>query len=64
MSQEIDPQHSDIRDLLRVVGPLVVGVGLGIYDNRHGQFFFIIPQFWARHLSLPEIYGVLLSVCR
>ncbi len=59
MPQEIDPQHSDIRDLLRVVGPLVVGVGLIFTIIGVTSFFSAFSgggfpsQFWCAFVGLP-----------
>jgi len=59
MSQEIDPQHSDIRGLLRVIGPLVVGVGLIFTIIGISSFFsafggFEPPRnFWCAFVGLP-----------
>ncbi|MGD0383318.1 MAG: hypothetical protein ABSA77_07360, partial [Thermoguttaceae bacterium] len=68
MSQDIDPQHSDIRDLLRVIGPLVAGVGLIFTIIGIGSFFssfgsFEPPRyFWCAFIGLP-LLAVGGSIC-
>jgi hypothetical protein len=69
MPQEIDPQHSDIRDLLRVVGPLVVGVGLIFTIIGMVSFFSafggggVPSQFWCAFVGLP-LLGIGAGICK
>ena len=69
MPQEIDPQHSDIRDLLRVVGPLMVGVGLIFTIIAMVSFFSAFSggglpsQFWCAFVGLP-LMGIGAGVCK
>ena len=74
MSQEIDPQHSDIRDLLRVIGPLVVGVGLiftiiGVLSffssfNNFGPGNFGFPKYiWCIFVGMP-LMAIGLGICK
>jgi hypothetical protein len=69
MPREIDPQHSDIRDFLRVLGPLVVGAGLIFTIIGVGSFFssfggFEPPRhFWCAFIGLP-LMGIGGSICR
>jgi hypothetical protein len=59
MSKPIDPQHDDIRSLLRFVGPSVVFVGLIFTLIGIGNFFssfgsFQPPRyFWCAFIGLP-----------
>lgn len=62
MSRLHDPNHDALRDTLRVVGPLVVLVGLGFTAVGIGSFFSSFgsfggpPQyFWCAFVGLPMI---------
>ena len=61
MSQQIDPRHSEMRDILRVVGPVVVIAGLIFTAIGLGSFFssfgsFQPPRyFWCAFVGLPLI---------
>jgi hypothetical protein len=69
MSQQIDPQHDDIRALLRLVGPLIVLLGLVFTLIGVGSFFssfgtFQPPRyFWCAFIGLP-LLGVGGSICK
>jgi len=74
MPNEIDPQHSDTRDFLRVLGPLVAGVGLIFTIIGIGNFFasfysfgpgsFGLPRyFWCAFIGLP-LLAVGGSICK
>jgi hypothetical protein len=69
MGREIDPEHFDIRDALRVIGPLVVGVGLIFTIIGMGSFFssfggFEPPRyFWCAFIGLP-LMGIGGSICK
>jgi hypothetical protein len=59
MSQQIDPRHNDVRDILRLVGPLVVGVGglfllIGLVSIFSAFGSFGPPRyFWCAFVGLP-----------
>lgn len=61
MSRLHDPNHTQLRDTLRVVGPLVVGVGLIFTAIGIGSFFssfgsFEPPKyFWCAFVGMPLI---------
>jgi hypothetical protein len=69
MTRELDPQHKQKRETLRMVGPLVLGagiiftlIGLGSFFSSFGTFEF--PRyFWCAFIGLPLI-GVGISICR
>lgn len=69
MSQQIDPQHPQTRDLLRIVGPAVVVVGVIFAAVGFGSFFsafgsFGPPRyFWCAVVSLPLI-GLGSAICK
>jgi hypothetical protein len=61
MSQQIDPQHTQTRDILRMVGPAVIIVGLIITAIGIVSFFssfgsFEPPHyFWCAFVGLPLV---------
>ncbi len=69
MSQHIDPNHKDVRTVLRLVGPLVVGLGLIFAAIGIGSFFmsfgsFEPPRyFWCAFIGLPLI-GLGSTICK
>ena len=69
MSRNIDPQHNATRDLLRVVGPAVVFVGLIFSIIGIGNFFasfgsFGPPRyFWCAFVGFPLI-GLGSAICK
>ncbi len=69
MPQHIDPNHKDVRTVLRLVGPLVVGLGLIFAAIGIGSFFmsfgsFEPPRyFWCAFIGLPLI-GVGSTICK
>jgi hypothetical protein len=64
-----DPGHNDVRDLLRTIGPLVVGVGAIFTIIGIGSFFaafgtFQPPRyFWCAFIGLPLV-GVGVAICK
>ncbi len=69
MSQLHDSNHEQLRDTLRIVGPLVVGVGVVFAAIGIGNFFssfgsFEPPRyFWCAFIGLPMI-GVGGMICQ
>lgn len=69
MSQQIDPQHTERRNTLRVIGPVVVFVGLIFAVIGIGSFFssfgsFEPPRyFWCAFVGLPLI-GLGSMICK
>lgn len=69
MPKQIDPNHAPTRDLLRVVGPVVVltgllftGVGIGSFFSAFGTFE--PPRyFWCAFVGIP-LLGVGGFICR
>lgn len=59
MSNPIDPKHTELRNTLRFVGPIVVIVGLIFTIIGFGSFFssfgsFEMPQFfWCAFIGIP-----------
>jgi hypothetical protein len=43
--RKIDPSHESIRSVLRMVGPLFVGIGLALMAVGIGSFFASFGQF-------------------
>jgi hypothetical protein len=66
---KIDPKHSDVRSLLRVVGPILAGIGLLLTFIGMVSFFasfgsFQPPRyFWCAFLGLP-LLGVGLAISK
>ena len=69
MRRKIDPQHEDTRNLLRLVGVLVVGVGLLFTIIGVGSFFsafgsFQSPRyFWCVFVGMP-LLGLGSVICK
>jgi len=69
MTQQLDPRHSQTRDLLRIVGPLVFAVGLLFTLIGLGSFFasfgsFEPPHyFWCAFIGLP-LLGAGGAICK
>lgn len=69
MSQQIDPQHTQTRDILRVVGPAVIIVGLIFTAIGIGSFFssfgsFEMPRyFWCAFVGIP-LLGLGSLICK
>ena len=69
MPEELDPQHQEKRDLLRVVGPLVVAIGgifmiVGMVDFFSAMGSFGPPKlFWCFFVGMPLLFvgGVMCS---
>jgi RNA polymerase subunit RPABC4/transcription elongation factor Spt4 len=59
MPQDIDPQHSDTRDFLRVLGPLVAGVGLIFTIIGIGSFFSSFGSFGPGNFGPPRYFWCL-----
>ena len=65
----LDPGHNDIRDLLRVVGPAVLAVGVLFMIIGVGNFFasfgtFQPPRyFWCAFVGIP-LMGVGMAICK
>jgi hypothetical protein len=54
----IDPQHQPIRDTLRVVGPLLLGVGVIFMIVGGVDFFSELPPtlFWCFFVGMPLLF--------
>lgn len=69
MSDHIDPRHSNNRNVLRIVGPMIAIVGLLFTIVGIGSFFaafgsFGTPRyFWCAFIGLPML-GVGLSITK
>ena len=69
MPQHIDPGHTQIRSALRLVGPVVVAVGLLFTAIGIGSFFssfgtFSPPRyFWCAFVGIPMI-GFGAAICK
>jgi len=69
MPQQIDPSHKDRRAILRVVGPVVLGIGLLFAVVGIGSFFasfgsFGSPRyFWCAFVGLP-LAAVGMAICK
>jgi RNA polymerase subunit RPABC4/transcription elongation factor Spt4 len=66
--KEINPQHMEIRSLLRIAGPLAAGAGLCLVAIGIGSFFAAFGSdgppryFWCAFLGMPILFiGV--SMC-
>lgn len=69
MRNEISPRHDEVRSLLRVVGPVIAGIGLLFLLIGIGSFFsafggFGPPRyFWCAFVGLP-LLGVGVSISK
>jgi hypothetical protein len=60
--QKINPKHREIRQVLRIAGPLVAGLGLLLIAIGFGSFFlsfgsFEPPRFfWCAFLGIPILF--------
>jgi len=69
MNRSIDPQHDQTRDLLRVVGPAVVAVGLIFMVIGIGNFFLAFGSFeppryfWCAFVGIP-LLAIGTGICR
>ena len=69
MSQHIDPGHKEKRAVLKIIGPVVLGVGLLFTVVGFGSFFasfgsFTPPRyFWCAFIGLPLVV-VGISICQ
>src|SRR5687767_8391831 len=69
MTEPIDPRHTDMRNTLRAIGPLVVIVGVIFTVIGLGSFFssfgtFEPPRyFWCAFVGLPLI-GLGSAICK
>jgi RNA polymerase subunit RPABC4/transcription elongation factor Spt4 len=66
--QKINPKHSEIRQVLRILGPLAAAVGLLLIATGFGSFFmsfgtFEPPRyFWCAFLGMPLLFlGIAMS---
>ncbi len=61
--RKIDPSHESIRGVLRMVGPLLVGIGLALMAVGIGSFFASFGQFgpprffWCAFLGMPILFA-------
>ena len=68
-SSKIDPGHSGIRDVLRVVGPIVLGLGLLLIVIGMVSFFAAMTSFgdppkyfWCCFLGGPLVFvGIVMT---
>jgi hypothetical protein len=62
MSSNIDPNHQQTRGILRVVGPLILLVGLGFMVVGFGSFFMAFGShsppryFWCAFVGMPLLF--------
>ncbi|MCI0378685.1 MAG: zinc ribbon domain-containing protein [Gemmataceae bacterium] len=69
MPEHIDPQHSQQRSALRVLGPIVAGIGLILTIIGFASFFasfgdMTSPRyFWCAFVGLP-ILGIGIAICK
>ncbi len=66
--QKINPKHAEIRQVLRIVGPLVAVVGLLLIAIGFGSFFMSLGKFepprffWCAFLGMPLLFlGIAMS---
>lgn len=67
--EKLNPGHGEVRDVLRVVGPVVLGLGAILVVIGIGSFFSSIGSFeppkyfWCAFLGMPMIFvgGVMTS---